>query len=933
MKAPRMLVLASAVLALLAAQSAAAFVTDSGFQVAKAPTLFANMKNYTLIGPSDMTVFTYVPGPRHVLVGGTGYFALVDVGVPEPRVVWAWSLIGRAERLAYDDSWSPSWYAAASQAGEIMVVDAKNPDFRKTYFTASRVPVADLDLGSSGGETRLAVVDSEGYLYIYRVPGESWLEIGPEPRDGPVGKLPNYTVLASSFLETLDGRGNRTMDAQRLAVLLGGAPTSSVVAYVYYLNETTGEARPAIAYSTVINVTENQSIVRVANLSYGFVLADYGILLGLGEANVTVNETGLPATKLRLLAVYSIADYDPVTDELIGYKCYAALTGFFEPEPGGTYILGRVVLEKVDAASFRDCIDRLGVERNPEGPYQLAFHPVMALNTVNLPRASLRVNIGGDAWIIYYPYPARLQPLSSASIWEAYRFQAKPEGWPVGAESVVLASVGRYLYIYVVDYNLVPVRIGSDSGYVEVVDVGSDITTIDVSWDGSSIYVGTSSGKLFWLRWDPGQRKYVAVQAMQIDEGPVTSIAYLEGDYVLVASSSGRLQLVRASGSEWYPVWRGPYGYDGVETKVNWIRAEAVSPDLIVAGPATQSNVPSIFVLRIGNVDIVRATVHVVVKKVTLEGGVQAEIPAEGVMEVYDSAGDLVAVSPLEGGTFTVYLESGSYTFALRVPGLGLVETTATVSFPEYRGVIEASYREVMVTAVVPAPGEGERYPEGIAPGPLPGAIVIARPVAVDPNLGYNVTAKEVYAVTGDDGVAVLTLWEGVVYEIIVSKEGFENFTTQTPAYGAVKIRAQLKPVIVQQEQQEQLIRYYDVRINVLDDRGMPVKLARVEVYYAANDTLVASTFTDQQGQVVVRLQEGSYLVKASAEGYLPKQIVVSVPETTEVTISLDPTTATKIKRLTPYIVMIAGVLVLVGVLYALRERIARRLVEEGEYF
>ncbi len=925
-----------AVAVIAAGVPAVAFVTDSGFKIIVTPTSFANMRNLTLIGPSDVTVFRLVPGPGHVLLGGTGHFTLVDASREPPRVVWAWDVVGTANMIEYDDSWSPNWYVVSTTAGEVLAVNAKNPDFRRSYFTASRTPVVDVDVASHSGESRLAFLDSEGYLYIYNLASGSWFEIGPAPRDGPLGKLSGYTVNSIAYPRVSDGTGNYTAEPRRLAVLLQSAPTTSVVAYAYYLVD--DKEQPAIKKEEHVNVTINGTEVEAIErrtLYYGLVLADYKILLSLKEGNITINETDVPATKLRIFAAYVIELLDATTQEVLSQECYYTLSPVIQPEPGKTFVYGKLILDGT-GESLEDCISKAGIDVNPEGPYQVSFSPVMVVDTLQLPKPAASLAVGGDAWIVYYPYPGALAPVSGASIWKVYMFDSPPAGWPAAANALVLAAVDRYLYIYVTDYSLVPKRIGTDSKYVEVVDLGAQAMSVAVSPDGERIVAGTASGKVVLLEWSSDLQRYIAKWSLQVDTGPVTSVSYLIGDYVLAATSNGRLQLIAATGDTWYPVWRGPYGYEGVETNVAGIAAEAVSTDLIAAGPSplgSSIRTPTFFLLRIASPDIVRVTVEVKVKKSVLGGNATFQPPPGGVMEVYTAQGDLVAKAPLQEGAFTVYVEAGSYRLVLRVPGLGQLEKDVQASFPEYRDVIEAGYREVKVEAIVPPAQKGERYPPNVSPGPLSGAMVVATPVQVAPDLGYKLEPRPVYAVTGDDGTAVLLLWEGVSYNITVSKPGFRNYTVQIDPYGPVRVKAILKPVAANKTQEKAIVRLYDVRIQVVDDRGQPISLARVEVYYANNNTLVASLFTDNQGVAMVRLREGTYLVRATADGYMEKQAVLSVPQTTNTVISLDPTTATKVKRMIPYILAIAGILVLIGIVYAMRERIARRLAEEAEYF
>jgi len=169
-----------------------------------------------------------------------------------------------------------------------------------------------------------------------------------------------------------------------------------------------------------------------------------------------------------------------------------------------------------------------------------------------------------------------------------------------------------------------------------------------------------------------------------------------------------------------------------------------------------------------------------------------------------------------------------------------------------------------------------------------------------------------------------------VTYNVTAAKPGFRNASAIIPAYGPTTVRLQVLPVQIEQE--APIIRYYDVEILVIDDRAEPIVGAIVEIYNADNQ-IVQSGTTGPDGTVRVRLPEGTYTVTVKADGYFEKTAVLSVPTATQLTISLDPTTRTKVMRYLPYFVMIALVLAMIGAFWVLKERIARRLSEEEEYF
>jgi len=911
----------------VASPLASAFITDSGFTVQVNATLVAPMKKLVLVGPDDVTAFRLVPGQKQVLLGGTGHFTLVDIS-QNPYVVWAWSIIGRATIVDYDNSRTPNWYVVGTNAGEVLAVNAKNPEFRVSYFTAGRAPILDIGVGTNDvGQNNLFILDNQQYLYIYSLPEPAWLEIGPNPRDGPLSSLAGFPVRKATFTGVIDTSGNVTYDSTRLAVLLDQAPGAVVeaMAYVAWPNGTSTPAYPSTWM--VEDERFNRNVTMTGTLYYSLVVMPYNTLLELTQApNYTIVIEDVPPTQLRLFTAYTVEIRDAETGELLATECYSTLSGLFEPKPYETYKLIRQVLEK-RGASIEECIASFQLDPNDQVP-NLAFHPIMVVRTSGLPKETINFRTGGDAWVILLPYPADSAPPNQALIWEAYSFKRPVQGWPAGATSLLLAAADRYLYIYVTDSLFFPKRFSTTYGYLEVVDLGSQILSVTTDWTGESIFVGTSSGMVAWLKWDANARKYVATATIQVSGSQVTSVSYLAGGYLLVTTADGRLQLVNLDG--WYPVWRGPYGYEGIETGARGLVAEAYSLDMIVAATPTQRT-SSFYVMKIDNPDLVRATVRVELAKVGLTGAVAVDtLPPESVLMVYTAGGDLVASVNPEGNQFIVYLPPGTYKLAFKIPGLGVFEKEATIEFPEYRDTVRLSYREVRVVVTVPPPAEGQRYPPDVTIGPLPGAMVQAVPVEVDAGLGISLSPTPVYAVTNSNGEALLTLWDGVVYNITVYKPGYKNASATVPPYGPATVSLQVVPEKVEQE--GPIIRYYDIVISVIDDRGEPVSLAVVEIYDPQGQLVQAGT-TAGDGTLRVRLPEGNYTVKVRADGYLEKTAVLNVPTVTQLTVTLEPTGTTKAMRYLPYFAVIALLIVLVAAVWMLRERIARRLSEEEEYF
>ncbi len=904
-----------------------ALITDSGFTVSTNLTNVATMANETIHGPKDILAFKLLPARSQVVVAGTGYISLIDLTKSPPDVVWAWDIVGRATSLVTDNSKTPEWIVVGTDSGEVLAVNAKNPDFRVSYFTSSRAPVSRIGIGSVGGKTSLFVLDSEGYLYIYKLPEPGWMEIGPRSLDAPYGSIPGYTIGNASMMMVYHNDSSWSIVSERLAATVKHVDNSNLVsatAYAY-LRFSNGTAIPATPIPITLNNKTNTTIQ--AKLYYGTIYYPYNIIMDLKTAkNATINVTGLLPSKQALAIFYIVEIRDAKTDELLNSTCYAGISGYFEPNPGENYIIGKIYATQL-GSTLDDCLSSLNLKFNNN----IDFSPVLAVRPRSLPTEHPVLKSTGDAWIIPYPYPVYLSPLETSSQWLYFSFDNQPVGWPAKATGMVLAGVDRYLYIYLVDSNLYPQPIKTANVFVEAVDLGSNPTSIAVTPDGSSIFVGNSMGRVLWLKWNPSMQKYVSWAALQIGPYPITSISYLKEGYILATASNGIIQLAKITDNELVPMWRGPYGYSGIETGIQGITAQGISTSLIVATGMTRHHA-SFYLLKVPNPDIVRVLIQVVIEQVGAGGKTQVTIPTGTVIEVYSSATKkLIATIQSTNSTFKVFIPSGKYIFRIYVPGLGYITKTATVNFPEYKDTIKLMFRRVTVTVYIPQPGKNETYPENVKPGPVEGAMVKAIPLKISPEIGYNMTALNVSSITGKDGVAVLDLWEGVSYKLIVKAPGLTNYTTTIPSFGPVSLSVPLKPQ-VQKKKPEKVVKYYTLSMIVVNDEAKPLSRALVQIY-DKKGVLVFSGMTGPDGKVTARLLEGSYTVKANANGYLSSELPVSIPGASQVSLTLQPTTSTKVKRMLPYILILIGIIAIVGVFYAVRARIAKWISREEEYF
>ncbi len=123
----------------------------------------------------------------------------------------------------------------------------------------------------------------------------------------------------------------------------------------------------------------------------------------------------------------------------------------------------------------------------------------------------------------------------------------------------------------------------------------------------------------------------------------------------------------------------------------------------------------------------------------------------------------------------------------------------------------------------------------------------------------------------------------------------------------------------------------YQITVYVIDDRGDPVPNAYVHVYKMGR--LIASLQTDAQGSVTFSGTYGIYTVSVEASGYKSADSALNVPIQSSVTVSLMPGPKVIVKRYTPLIIGMIGIIILAAVFYFARNKIMSRLAEEEEYF
>ena len=123
----------------------------------------------------------------------------------------------------------------------------------------------------------------------------------------------------------------------------------------------------------------------------------------------------------------------------------------------------------------------------------------------------------------------------------------------------------------------------------------------------------------------------------------------------------------------------------------------------------------------------------------------------------------------------------------------------------------------------------------------------------------------------------------------------------------------------------------YNVEITIVDDRGKPVEEALVTI--SSDRGTIASGYTDILGKFSSQLRWGTYSISIAHPDYQSTTRVIKVPDSTSITVDLEPTLQHRIKRMAPMLLGVIGLAVLLGAAYMMRSRLVARLLEEEEYF
>jgi len=126
--------------------------------------------------------------------------------------------------------------------------------------------------------------------------------------------------------------------------------------------------------------------------------------------------------------------------------------------------------------------------------------------------------------------------------------------------------------------------------------------------------------------------------------------------------------------------------------------------------------------------------------------------------------------------------------------------------------------------------------------------------------------------------------------------------------------------------------RIYVVTIVVTDDNNRPLANSFVRVTDAEGNE-IQSGYTDTNGFFIFRAPFGTYNVTVSHPGFHTAERVITVPQNTNVTISLEPGIRVLLLRYGPLVTGFASLALIAVLIYRMRNTLSERLLKEEEYF
>jgi hypothetical protein len=522
---------------------------------------------------------------------------------------------GKPTAISSDGDYG-SYIAVGDEKGEVLVY--RIPDRKVSYIQASRYSIKSVTIGVGGtGDPYLAVLDSGGYLYMYRATRGGWAEIGPKRSTA----LYNYTggrVLDISPAEIVS-RGSVSVDPSLILMIY--APPSVGIRF-RVLNES--------GYP-IVNATISANLIRPEPSRQIMFQALTG-----GD--------GLASLDLPILDPYNNTYNIKIT-----HPDYLSETLIL-----GIRYLGERVVISITYRGGTSTMEYEGVSEIPitmkggQGELVPLIPPlnVTLASIVDLSKAPEEIRIGKPIPIFINPVVVKLiKPSVSGVAWSYI-------GVVIGC---CIEESPASIFIYY-DQSLNILRTGGAEYRWYILPENFERGWIGYDNNGYGVTVALSNGKVYYFLYDIVRGYHVAYWGTNIAEK--IHIAFYRNSALVAVGGNGSLYIQRLSPPASMPCTRsGDYLGIPLEPGVG----ASLSPD----GAGYIVTVNSIYILW-GLAEIVadRCPLDMVRVRalIDIEDVISRYVKpvSEGYVEIYEG-GDLVARSGIYNGSSTIYLPPGVY--------------------------------------------------------------------------------------------------------------------------------------------------------------------------------------------------------------------------------------------------------------------------------
>lgn len=605
----------SRLLALLALAWILAPLTTPMLSAQQAPEPLKGYPVYkTLYSDLELGAALSASIPGAGIVGAAGPLGLEILATDPSKGLllsrYTFPLSGAPAAIASDGDLG-SYVAVGTSRGEVVVYSRSSGG--ASYIQASRYPIKSLSVGAGpDGTPYLAVLDSGGFLYIYKAVSGGWAEVGPSESTAIYSYSPGYIAYASPS-ETFSG-GARASDPSKLVAidLWQGAPAT--VLNLNIANETGQPVDGAVVSLYLKTQGAPAPIIQGRSIS--------------GTASIVApifNETGTVYVVNVTHPSYATASLDLVLNKGLA----------------GAVIPISVVLKQGEGENV---------------PLLYTAPPASAL-LIDATRAPGSVSTGSRIYLGgVSPAAVRLIRSEGARDW-AYLAVV------VGADSLGRSSV---FFIYY-SQDLSPLRV-SGRGYVNYVLPGSGRAWIGYDETTSSVMVALDSGKAYYFYYDPSARRHVAYWSLDIDPG--ISAADFRGGIFAALDTAGRLHLYRIGPGSPIECTR-TQSYRGVPLAGQGVGVHIYPLSGGLAYVVTQSRS---YVLRelwgtLSRCPLEKVDLFVGLN-ITDPLGSSVSPLQSGSIRILER-GEAVASANISGGAATIYIPRGSYEVAVEGPGVG----------------------------------------------------------------------------------------------------------------------------------------------------------------------------------------------------------------------------------------------------------------------